>query len=88
MAGKFRVLFECTIYHITVRVIERRCLFDDIDRESFFKQGGEAMDTSRVRLYLLALHQIQRLRQRMAKEADLKRCVKRLGSDQCGTNRH
>jgi putative transposase len=56
MARKLRVLFKGAIYHVTIRGIGRRRLFDDdTDRERFLERLGEAVDTFGVRLYLFAL---------------------------------
>jgi len=56
MARKLRVLYEGAIYHVTIRGVERRVLFDDDDdRERFVKRLGEAVAEYGVRLYLFCL---------------------------------
>jgi REP element-mobilizing transposase RayT len=53
MARKLRVQFESAIYHVTIRGVERRRIFDDdADRERFLKRLGEAVEEYGVRLYL------------------------------------
>jgi REP element-mobilizing transposase RayT len=53
MARKLRVQFEGAIYHVTIRGVERRRIFDDgADRERFLKRLGEAVEEYGVRLYL------------------------------------
>ena len=55
MARKLRVQFEGAIYHVTVRGVERRRLFDDdSDRERFLARLGDAVEEYGVRLYLFA----------------------------------
>ena len=56
MARKLRVQFEGAIYHVTIRGVERRTLFNDNDdRERFLECLGEAVEESGVRLYLFCL---------------------------------
>ena len=47
--------FEGAVYHVTIRGVERRRIFDDdADRQRFVKRMGEAVDEYGVRLYLFA----------------------------------
>jgi len=56
MARRLRVEYEGAIYHVTIRGVERRRLFDDdADRERFLKRLGEAVEEYGVRLYLYCL---------------------------------
>ena len=56
MARKLRIHFEGAIYHVTIRGVGRRELFDDeADRERFLEQLQDAVETDRVRLYLFCL---------------------------------
>lgn len=56
MARKLRVQFEGAIYHITIRGVDRRVIFDDsADRERFLERLGEAVEEYGVRLYLFCL---------------------------------
>ena len=56
MARKLRVQFEGAIYHVTIRGVERRRIFDDdSDRERFLARMADDVETSGVRLYLFAL---------------------------------
>ena len=56
MARKLRVQYEGAIYHVTVRGVERRRLFqDDEDRRRLLTRLGEAVDEYGVRLYLFCL---------------------------------
>jgi putative transposase len=56
MARKLRVQYEGAIYHVTIRGVERRRIFDDdADRERFLLRLGEAVEECGVRLYLVAL---------------------------------
>ncbi len=56
MARKLRVQFEGAIYHVTIRGVERRRLYDDADdRRHFLKRLGEAGEKYGVRLYLFCL---------------------------------
>lgn len=56
MARKLRIQFEGAIYHVTLRGMERRRLFDDDrDRERFLKRLGEAVEEYGVRLYLFCV---------------------------------
>ena len=56
MSRKLRLAFEGAIYHVTLRGVERRRLFDDDrDRERLLKRLGEAVDELGVRLYLYCL---------------------------------
>jgi len=56
MARKLRVQFEGAIYHVTIRGVERRTLFNDNnDCERFLECLGEAVEESGVRLYLFCL---------------------------------
>ncbi|MFA5043416.1 MAG: transposase [Kiritimatiellia bacterium] len=56
MARKLRVQFEGAIYHVTIRGVERRTIFDDKDdRERFLERLGEAVEEYGVRLYLFCL---------------------------------
>ena len=44
MARKLRVQYESAIYHVTIRGVERRVIFDDDkDRERFLLRLGEAV---------------------------------------------
>ena len=53
MARKLRVQFEGAIYHVTIRGVERRRIFDDdADRERFITRLGDAVEEYGVRLYL------------------------------------
>jgi len=53
MARKLRVQFEGAIYHVTIRGVGRRRIFDDdADRERFLTRMGEAVEECGVRLYL------------------------------------
>jgi len=46
-----RVQFEGAIYHVTIRGVERRRIFDqDADRQRFLKRLGEAVAEYGVRL--------------------------------------
>jgi len=55
MARKLRVQYEGAIYHVTIRGVERRRIFDDdADRERFLTRLGDAVDEYGVRLYLFA----------------------------------
>ena len=55
MARKLRVQFEGAIYHVTIRGVERRRIFDDdADRERFLTRLGDAVAEYGVRLYLFA----------------------------------
>lgn len=50
------MLYEGAIYHVTIRGVERRVIFnDDNDRERFLKRLGEAVEEYGVRLYLFCL---------------------------------
>lgn len=56
MARKLRVQFEGAIYHVTIRGVGRRRIFDDnADRARFVKRLGEAVEEYGVRLYLFGL---------------------------------
>jgi len=56
MARKLRIYFEGAIYHVTIRGVERRRIFDDADdRQRFLKRLGEAGEENGVRLYLFCL---------------------------------
>ena len=56
MARKLRVQFEGAIYHVTIRGVERRTIFnDEADRERFLERLGEAVEEYGVRLYLFCL---------------------------------
>lgn len=56
MARKLRVQFEGAIYHVTIRGVDRRRLFDDdADRARFLKRLGEAVEEYGIRLYLYCL---------------------------------
>ena len=56
MARKLRVQFAGAIYHVTIRGVERRTIFDDADdRERFLERLGEAVEEYGVRLYLFCL---------------------------------
>jgi putative transposase len=56
MARKLRVEYEGAIYHVTMRGVERRSIFnDDGDRERFLLRLGEAKEACGVRVYLFAL---------------------------------
>ncbi len=56
MARKLRVEYEGAIYHVTVRGVERRRLFDeDVERERFVDRLGESVDEYDVRVYLFCL---------------------------------
>ena len=56
MARKLRLQFDGAIYHVTVRGVERRRLFDDDrDRARFGKRIGEAVEDLGIRLYLYCL---------------------------------
>ncbi len=55
MARKLRVQFAGAIYHVTIRGVERRRIFDDdADRERFLARLGDAVEEYGVRLYLYA----------------------------------
>ena len=56
MARKLRVQFEGAIYHVTIRGVERRTIFnDEADRERFLERLREAVEEYGVRLYLFCL---------------------------------
>lgn len=56
MARKLSVEFEGAIYHVTLRGVERRRLFDDDrDRERFLSQLAGGVEPDGVRLYLFCL---------------------------------
>ncbi len=56
MARKLRVQYEGAIYHVTIRGVGRRRIFDDAeDRRYFLKRLGEAGEKYGVRLYLFCL---------------------------------
>ncbi|MFO7535147.1 MAG: transposase, partial [Kiritimatiellia bacterium] len=56
MARKLRVQFEGAIYHVRLRGVDRRKLFDDDDeRARFLKRLAEAVEEYGVRLYLFCL---------------------------------
>lgn len=56
MARKLRVQYEGAIYHVTIRGVNRRRIFDDdADRERFLLRLSEAVEECGVRLYLFAL---------------------------------
>ena len=56
MARKLRVQFEGAIYHVTLRGVERRRIFDDdADRKRFVLRLSEAVGEYGVRLYLFVL---------------------------------
>jgi len=56
MARKLRVQYKGAIYHVTIRGVERRTIFDDADDlERFLERLGEAVEASGVRLYLFCL---------------------------------
>ena len=56
MARKLRVQFEGAIYHVTIRGVDRRRIFDDdADRDRFLLKLGEAAEACGVRLYLFCL---------------------------------
>lgn len=56
MARKLRVQFEGAIYHVTIRGVEQRTIFDDQnDLERFLERLGEAVEEYGVRLYLFCL---------------------------------
>jgi len=56
MARKLRVQFEGAIYHVTIRGVDRRIIFDDDnDRKRFLECLGEAIEECGVRLYLFCL---------------------------------
>lgn len=56
MARKLRVHFEGAIYHVTLRGVERRRLFDDDDdRERFIDRLGVYAEECRIRLYMFCL---------------------------------
>ncbi len=53
MARRLRIQFKGAIYHVTVRGVDRRRLFDDdADRQRFLLRLGESADEQGVRLYL------------------------------------
>ena len=53
MARKLRVQFEGAVYHVTIRGVGRRRIFDDdADYERFVLRLGEAVEEYGVRLYL------------------------------------
>ena len=55
MARKLRIQFEGAIYHVTIRGVERRRIFDDdADRERFLARLGDAVREYGIRLYLFA----------------------------------
>ncbi|MDD4735724.1 MAG: transposase [Kiritimatiellae bacterium] len=56
MARKLRIHFEGAIYHVTLRGVERRRLFDDdADRERFMDRLGVYAEECRIRLYMFCL---------------------------------
>lgn len=56
MARKLRVQFEGAIYHVTLRGVERRRIFDDAaDSRRFLERLGTAVEDGGVRLYLFCL---------------------------------
>ena len=56
MARRLRVQYEGAIYHVTIRGVERRRLFDDDDdRERFLKRLDDGVEEHGVRLYLFCL---------------------------------
>ena len=56
MARKLRIQYEGAIYHVTMRGVERRTLFqDNADRERFLTQLSESTKEYSVRLYLFCL---------------------------------
>lgn len=56
MARKLRVQFKGAIYHVTIRGVERRAIFDDEnDRKRFLERLSEAVEEYGVRLYLFCL---------------------------------
>ncbi len=56
MARKLRVQYEGAIYHVTVRGVDRRSIFEDEkDRERFILRLGEAVEEYGTRLYLFCL---------------------------------
>jgi len=56
MARKLRIQYEGAIYHVTVRGVERRRLFeDDEDRRRFLSRLAEGVEEHGVRVYLFCL---------------------------------
>jgi putative transposase len=56
MARKLRVQYKGAIYHVTIRGVERRAIFDDEDdRERFLERLEDAVKEYGVRLYLFCL---------------------------------
>jgi putative transposase len=56
MARKLRIHFEGAIYHVTIRGVDRRRLFDDDgDRERFVERLGLYAEEFRIRLYQFCL---------------------------------
>ena len=56
MARKPRIVFEGAIYHVTVRGVERRPIFKDVeDRERFLVQLADSVEQYGARLYLYCL---------------------------------
>lgn len=56
MARKLRIQYEGAIYHVTVRGVERRRIFeDDDDRRRFLSRLGEGLEEHGVRPYLFCL---------------------------------
>ncbi len=56
MARKLRIQYPGAIYHVTIRGIERRAIFqDDTDRHELIERLERVVEESRVRLYLYCL---------------------------------
>jgi REP element-mobilizing transposase RayT len=56
MARKLRVQYEGAIYHVTIRGVERRRIFnDDADYRHFLECMAEAVEEYGIRLYLFCL---------------------------------
>ena len=56
MARQLRVQYEGAIYHVTIRGVERRTIFDDDgDHARFLERLGDAVEEYGVRLYLFCL---------------------------------
>lgn len=56
MARKLRIQYAGAVYHVTIRGVGRRRIFDDAaDRERFLIRLGEAVEEEGVRLYLFCL---------------------------------
>ena len=58
MARQLRVQYEGAIYHVTIRGVDRRMIFNDqADRDRFLERLREAVKEYGVRLYLFCLMQ-------------------------------